>query len=319
MFGGRRVAVVMPARDEAEHIAAAIDSIPEWVDAVVVIDDGSIDGTGEVARANERPSSPLLVLRTNGIGVGGAISTGYRMLQDLVDADLLPHGDWAAVVMAGDGQMDSEDMPTLLRGLEQVPFVKGNRFSHPEGLGRMPFRRRLGSRILSLLTGLATGQKVQDPQCGYTAVRLSAVRHWDWVHKWSGYGYPNWWLLKLAERSIPFKEVPVRSVYRNEQSGIRVRRFLPKISALLFAGLWRRGIGWYLLRREDGQGNKASIATSSAISCSWFSSWVALAGIPLVATASIFAALAAVAVAITGFSIARILDKTEVQRRLNPN
>jgi len=98
-----------------------------------------------------------------------------------------------------------------------------------------------------------------------------------------------------------------------------VRRFLPKISALLFAGLWRRGIGWYLLRREDGQGNKASLATSTAISCSWFSSWVALAGIPLVVAASMFAALAAVAVAITGFSIARILDKTEVQRRLNPN
>jgi divalent metal cation (Fe/Co/Zn/Cd) transporter len=98
-----------------------------------------------------------------------------------------------------------------------------------------------------------------------------------------------------------------------------VRRFLPKISVLLFAGLWRRGIGWYLLRRKDGRGNKASIATSSAISCSWFSSWVALAGIPLVATASIFVALGAVAVAITGFSIARILDKIEVQRRLNPN
>ena len=319
MFGGRRVAVVMPARDEAEHIAAAIDSIPEWVDAVVVIDDGSNDGTGEVARARDGPGCPLLVLRTNGIGVGAAISTGYRMLHDLVDAGLLPNGDWAAVVMAGDGQMDSRDIPELLAGLELVPFVKGNRFSHPEGLGRMPLRRRVGSRILSRLTGLATGQKVHDPQCGYTAVRLSVVRHWEWVHQWSGYGYPNWWLLKLAERSIPFKEVPVRSVYRNEKSGIRVRRFLPKISVLLFAGLWRRGIGWYLLRRRDGQGNKASLATSSAISCSWFGSWIALAGIPLVATASIFAALAAVAVAITGFSIARFLDMTEVQRRLNPN
>lgn len=318
MFGGRRVAVVMPARDEAEHIAAAIDSIPDWVDAVLVIDDGSVDGTGDIARAHERSNWSPLVLRTDGLGVGGAISTGYRMLSDLVDSNLLPPGDWAAVVMAGDAQMDGDDMPSLLSGLNRVPFVKGDRFSHPEGLGKMPLRRRLGSRILSLLTGLATGRTVRDPQCGYTAVRLSDVRRWGWVHQWSGYGYPNWWLLKLAERSIPFEEAPVRSVYRTETSGIRVRRFLPKISALLFAGLWRRGIGWYVLRGVDKSGSRASLAISSAISCSWFGAWIALVGMPVVATTSLFAAIGSAAVAVTGFTVARALDRTEVQRRLNP-
>jgi hypothetical protein len=189
--------------------------------------------------------------------------------------------DWAVVVMAGDGQMDPQDIDNLLTPLTRVPFVKGDRFSHHEGLGQMPKNRRFGSWVLGKLTSLASGREVKDPQCGYTAVTVDALRQWDWVSEWQGYGYPNWWLLNLGADSIPFESVPVKSVYRDEKSGIKVFKFLPRISFLLLTGLWRRGWNWYV--RGEG---KTPITSRLAVTSTWFSSLLLFATLPMLVSLS---------------------------------
>src|SRR6476646_4841126 len=105
MFARLRVAVVVPAYNEELKLAATVRSIPAWVDHVLVVDDASADGTFVEARALKRRG--LEVLRHPRIrGVGAAIETGYRRALEL--------GVDAAVVMAGDGQMDPRDLPQLL-------------------------------------------------------------------------------------------------------------------------------------------------------------------------------------------------------------
>src|SRR5262245_56302004 len=122
MFRQLRVAVVIPAFNEGGKIAATIASVPAYVDDVFVIDDASHDATAAQARATGRGE----VIR-HGVnrGVGGSIKTGYRRAL-AVGADV-------AVVMAGDGQMDPEDMPALLEPIANgtADYVKGNRFKHP--------------------------------------------------------------------------------------------------------------------------------------------------------------------------------------------
>nr|AIF08139.1 glycosyl transferase [uncultured marine group II/III euryarchaeote KM3_27_D02] len=320
MRGGRHVAVVMPARDEEALIQQSIDSIPGWVDLIVVVDDGSIDATAELAKSQLKSSGRGekcgLVTNSGGIGVGGAISAGYREVISLIDKNEIPKGNWAAVVMAGDGQMDPDDIDGLLERLDSAPFVKGDRWLHQDGLGRMPRKRRLGSRLLSKLTSLASGRKVSDPQCGFTAVDIDELRGWKWASEWQGYGYPNWWMLNIGADSIPFESAPIRSVYRNETSGIRLNRFLPRISILLFAGLWRRGWTWYVAGGADSAGRRSNLRTRIALSICWFGALAAIIASPLFVTQSAFATLTVLAVAAVGLSAAKLIDRKEVNRRL---
>lgn len=226
MYDGMMVGVVIPARNEAEHLTEVLSTIPEFVDKVVVVDDGSTDGTGKLAVNVE-------LVTLTGEGVGAAIDAGHRQMLELFDQEFV------SVVIAGDGQMDPSDMENLIS-----PIIEG-KAHHSKGerldrAGKMPFYRRIGTFLLAILTTLACGQNISDPQCGYTATSSKVLKTWDWDKSWKGYGYPNWWLMRLAENGWRIKHVPVRAIYTGQRSGIKVSTFLPKVSLMLLIGLHSR-------------------------------------------------------------------------------
>ncbi|MCB0062591.1 MAG: glycosyltransferase family 2 protein, partial [Caldilineaceae bacterium] len=108
MYNEKRIAVVIPAYNEQLLISRTLDSVPEFVDHVVVIDDCSQDETvSEIQRYTARcPERYHLIEHAVNQGVGGAIAGGYVWCRD--------HAVDVAVVMAGDNQMDPADMPALL-------------------------------------------------------------------------------------------------------------------------------------------------------------------------------------------------------------
>ncbi len=135
MYRQLRIAVVIPAFNEAQAIGAAVATVPDFVDDVIVIDDASSDDTS--ARAEAVGDGRAEVIRHDeNRGVGAAIVTGYRRA--------LARGADVAVVMAGDGQMDPADLPTLLAPIAAgtADYVKGNRFLHPAVWREMPTARR---------------------------------------------------------------------------------------------------------------------------------------------------------------------------------
>src|SRR5512138_2144888 len=105
MFRGHRIAVVVPAFNEAAKIARTLRSIPGFVDQVIVVDDASQDGTYRIARRSQRRGLMVLAHEHNR-GVGAAIATGY--------AAAFRAGADVTAVMAGDSQMDPADLTTLL-------------------------------------------------------------------------------------------------------------------------------------------------------------------------------------------------------------
>tara|TARA_B100000902_G_scaffold145853_2_gene143065 strand:- start:1851 stop:2783 length:933 start_codon:yes stop_codon:yes gene_type:complete len=265
------VAVVMPARNEEALISSSINSVPDIVECLIVINDGSTDSTEKVASISldNLSSSRAIVTKLvngNGSGVGSAILLGISELTKLVENP----EEWAVVVMAGDGQMDPNDLPNLVTSLGTFDHVKGNRFQHSSGIENMPIIRRIASKTIGLLTSLATGWNWGDPQCGYTATRLSLLLRHPRLNNWKGYGYPNWWALSFSESSESVTEVPVRSVYGSEKSGIRILSFLPKVSLMLFFGTWRRGWSWYV--RGKGK-RRAPLFIRILITVFWFISW----------------------------------------------
>jgi glycosyltransferase involved in cell wall biosynthesis len=239
MFRGRTVAVVVPAYNEHDKIAATVRSIPRYVDHVIVVDDGSADGTAEVARrqaARRRGPVVEVVCHAENRGVGAAIATGYARALEL--------GAQISVVMAGDGQMDPSDLPRLLAPVveNRADYAKGNRFAWPGGWRCMPIPRLFGSVVLSLATRVASGYwRMFDSQCGYTAASRHALLAIGPGRMFARYGYPNDVLARLGAARARVVDVPVRPVYGPAwRSGLRPTRVALPIALLLARGLWRR-------------------------------------------------------------------------------
>jgi glycosyltransferase involved in cell wall biosynthesis len=240
---GKRVAVVVPAFEEALLVAGTIRGIPDFVDLVVVVDDCSSDGT--VERARETRDQRLEVIRHDeNRGVGAAIATGYARCREL--------GVDVTCVMAADNQMDPSELAALVgpvaRG--EVEYAKANRLVSGEAWNLIPRARYLGNAVLSLLTKIASGYwHVADSQAGYTAVSLGALRRLDLERLYRRYGFPNDMLVHLNVQNARVRDVPSRPIYGvGEQSGIRVHRVAPRIAWLLFKGFWWRMTQKYVIR-----------------------------------------------------------------------
>jgi glycosyltransferase involved in cell wall biosynthesis len=244
MFRGHRIAVVVPAFNEADKIARTVRSIPGFVDHVIVVDDGSADGTARVALRSQRRGLEVLSHERNR-GVGAAIGTGYRRAYQ-AGADV-------TAVMAGDSQMDPADLATLVGTVVNggADYAKGNRFAWPGVTRVMPVHRLAGNVVLSLLTRLATGYRdIFDSQCGYTAANRRALAAILSGPVFARYGYPNDLLARLRAADARVLDVPVRPVYGPDwRSGIRLPGFVGALSFLLLrAFLQRIGRGLSLLR-----------------------------------------------------------------------
>src|SRR3954469_5915770 len=200
MFRAQLIAVVIPAFNEADKIAATIRSVPGFVDHVIVVDDGSGDATAALAQRAARRASRRgggrqveVIVHVQNRGVGAAIATGY--------ARALALGADATAVMAGDGQMDPADLPRLLAPVVtgQVDYAKGNRLAWPGGWREIPLVRLAGNVVLSLLTRLASGyRRLSDSQCGYTVASRRALALLDRTGMFARYGYPNDVIMRLA-------------------------------------------------------------------------------------------------------------------------
>ncbi|WP_293030910.1 glycosyltransferase family 2 protein, partial [Natronococcus sp.] len=208
MYGGRTIAVVVPAYDEAGFVGDVLETIPDYVDRVYAVDDRSRDRTwveitDRATRLNreatadrgrgtlvandgafERRIVPIRHERNR--GVGAAITTGYRRaISDGIDV---------TAVMAGDGQMDPAYLPALLDPIVdgEADYAKGNRLTDGGYRAEMPRFRLVGNAILTVLTRIASGYwRIGDPQNGYAAISRRALERLDLDAVYDRYGYPN--------------------------------------------------------------------------------------------------------------------------------
>jgi glycosyltransferase involved in cell wall biosynthesis len=237
MYKDRTVAVVVPCYNEESQIGTVIESMPKFIDKIVVIDDYSTDNTISTVESYLSINSKLVLLKhKNNQGVGGAIATGYLWARDN-DIDV-------AAVMAGDGQMDPIDLPNILDPVvdDQADYSKGNRLFSGEAYKKIPKIRYFGNSILSLLTKIASGYwHIADSQTGYTAINSKALKMVDWDKMYRRYGQPNDLLITLNILNMRVKDVEINPVYDiGEKSGIKIRRVIFTIGWLLTNRfLWR--------------------------------------------------------------------------------
>ena len=235
MFEGKRVGVVVPAYDEEALIGATLGGIPPLVDRIIVVDDGSSDGTVEQAQETGDPRVEVISHEQRG-GVGAATVTGYRRA--------LAEGMDVVVVMNGDNQMDPDDLPKLVAPVArgELDYAKANRLATGQAWQLIPKTRFFGNAILSMLTKVASGYwHVADSQSGYTVVAREMLELIDLDHVYTNYGFPNDMLVHLNVWNARVRDFPSRPIYGvGERSNMRYRHVVPRIAWLLVRGFfWR--------------------------------------------------------------------------------
>jgi glycosyltransferase involved in cell wall biosynthesis len=232
-----KIAVVVPAHNEEKLIIQVLETMPDFVDSIIVVNDASRDRTKEVVDKYKKKDKRLrLVNHSENRGVGAAIISGYKKSLD--------EGNGVTAVMAGDAQMDPEELLSVVEPitLKTADYVKGNRLFTGEAWHKIPKVRYIGNAFLSFLTKIASGYwHVADSQCGYTAVSNKILKFVDLDKAYPRYGFPNDILVRLNIANARVFDVSVTPVYGiGEKSGIKLWKVFPTLSYLLLKlFIWR--------------------------------------------------------------------------------
>ena len=162
MYRGNRIAVVIPCFNVVQRLPDVLRTVPDFVDYVIVVDDGSRDGTAAAVAHAEIAARPIVMIRHQvNRGLARAMQSGFQRALE-IGADIV-------VKMDGDGQMNPDALSGLLAPIVTgaADISKGNRFLQADHLRGMPFVRLLGNILLSFCAKLTSGYwNVFDPRTG---------------------------------------------------------------------------------------------------------------------------------------------------------
>ncbi len=193
-----KIAVVIPAYNEATRIGAVIRGAKQYIPDILVVSDGSTDDTVNVARE----AGALVIVHAENCGAGAATMTGIEGARRL-RFDMI-------VTLDADGQHATDDIPRLLEELHTsgADLVIANRFGRKN---RIPLIRRIANNIGNYVTFLVTGMYLPDTQCGFKVFGPKALREVDL--RMSGFEFCTEIIREAASNHWKVVSVPSKVVY----------------------------------------------------------------------------------------------------------
>ncbi|HTL28258.1 MAG TPA: glycosyltransferase family 2 protein [Tepidisphaeraceae bacterium] len=220
-----RVLIAIPVFNELKYVSAVLDKVQRYASDILVVDDGSTDGTSE------------LLDQRGGIQViHHAVNRGYG--QSLIDAfDYADkHGyDWV-ITMDCDEQHEPEKIPDFIREIEtdEWDIISGSRYMQASGGSDLPpgERRAINATITATINGLFKWN-LTDAFCGFKAHRVSSMKRLQLDE--TGYAFPLQFWPRAARENLRIKEIPVRLIYNDpnryfggqlDDASIRLKHYL---------------------------------------------------------------------------------------------
>lgn len=193
-----KIVAVIPAYNEATRIASVVQAIKSHAGEVIVVDDGSADGTGDAAEK----AGATVVRHIDNRGAGAATMTGIEAAR-ILGADVI-------ITIDADEQHDPSDIPALLQALDnqKADIVFANRFGQRNNI---PAIRRVFNGIGNIVTLFATGKWVSDSQCGFKVFGTKAVNEINL--RMSGFEFCTEIVRESVHHKWKIAEVPVKVVY----------------------------------------------------------------------------------------------------------
>jgi len=222
MADGYQVSIVIPVFNEAENLEGVIKKITV-LDLpgceIIVVDDGSTDGSADVALK----VGANVIRHPYNIGNGAAVKSGIRVARGKI-----------IVLMDGDGQHQPQDIPKLLAETRDYRMVVGARAKG----SKLRFHRYAANLFYNLLASYVTQFNVKDLTSGFRALpRVDAMRFIDLLP--NTFSYPTTLTLAFLRSGLTVKYVPIRTLYRSGQSkislvsdGFRFLLIITKIATL---------------------------------------------------------------------------------------
>jgi dolichol-phosphate mannosyltransferase len=243
MFAANRIAVVLPCYRSRRQVLNVIQSLPAFVDQIIIVDDACPDDTGEHVAANLVDPRLVVVEHAQNQGVGGAMVSGYQAA--------IAAGADVVVKIDSDGQMDPALMPAFLQPIVDgvADYTKGNRFFELESLRDMPRVRLFGNAALSLVNKFSSGYwDVMDPTNGYTAIHTKILKRLPLAKLAKRYFFESDMLFRLGTMRAVVVDIPMEARYRDEVSNLRVSNVLLDFPGKYLTRFVKRVFYAYLLR-----------------------------------------------------------------------
>lgn len=222
-----RVCVLIPSYNESKTISLLVKALKSKGLDIVVVDDGSVDQTQEIAK-----QSGAYVLRNEkNRGKGASLKEGFRYVLGK-DYD-------AVITMDGDGQHSPEDIPGFLNAASDpgVDMVVGNRMSSMEN---MPPLRWLTNRFMSWLISLICREDIPDSQCGFRLIKRDVLKELKPIS--ANYEIESETLIEAHHKGFKIKFIPIQTIYARQVSQINpvvdTIRFLRYILRILCPSLF---------------------------------------------------------------------------------
>ena len=227
-----KICVLIPVLNESQTIAEVVGDVRARGLDVVVVDDGSTDNSGTIARQ----AGAFVIRHDVRRGKGGSLRDGFR--------HILQKNYEAVITMDGDGQHDPVDIDqfTGLAGRTSPGIIVGNRMVNPRG---MPPVRYLTNRFMSLLISWACRQAIPDTQCGYRYIHRDVLR--EVPLSCDDFEIETEMLMKAAKRGFRIHSVPILTIYRDEESKIH-----PAKDTIRFIRYFSKELRAPAVRKESG-------------------------------------------------------------------
>jgi glycosyltransferase involved in cell wall biosynthesis len=199
------VCVIIPVLNEVETIGGIVEALIRNQMDVVIIDDGSTDGSGEVARAK----GAQVIQHREKKGKGFSLRDGF--------AYAVAEGYVGVITMDGDGQHDVAQIDQFLYHPHRMEdcVINGSRMSYVKN---MPWLRRWTNRFMSMLISLFARQRIADTQCGFKYISCNVLRSISL--KSNDFEIETEVLMKAAKKGYRIYSVDIKTIYGNEKSQI---------------------------------------------------------------------------------------------------
>ena len=189
---------IIPAYNEEVALGSIILRTLQYVDEVIIVNDGSDDKTVDVAKL----AGAEIINHATNLGKGEALKSGFSAIGD---ADVV-------VTIDADGQHNPDEIPSLIKPIieDGADLVNGSRYMNgPEE--NTPAYRRVGQQVLDNASNISAGIKVTDSQSGFRAFSPAACKVFRFYD--TGFGIESEMLVDVAEAGLKIVEVPITVRY----------------------------------------------------------------------------------------------------------
>jgi len=244
MYRHIKTAVVIPAYNEEKLIATTVGKLPDFIDYIIVVNDGSADNTEQIIRGLAKKDKKVIAISNDqNRGIGYTLIHGFKHALEHTDAE-------AIGIVAGDDQFDTSYLKPMLDDFidENLDYIKASRFFHREAFKTMPKYRQIGNVFISLLTKFSTGYYTDTDitnGCGFLRRSILQKVNFDFVkHR---YDYETSMLTALSIAGARVKDHAVPAHYGAEKSTIKLIPTVLRNLRAVWIGFWQRIYYKYIL------------------------------------------------------------------------